>query len=65
MGVVVIVWGVGPPTTKLITASPLIVTFIRFGLSAPFLVASVVAKRVFAEAFDSQKDGVTRNMFWD
>lgn len=38
MGVVVIVWGVGPPTTKLITASPLIVTFIRFGLSAPFLV---------------------------
>ena len=38
MAVVVVVWGIGPPISKLITASPLISTFIRFGISSPILL---------------------------
>lgn len=38
MAVVVVVWGIGPPVSKLITASPLISTFIRFGISSPILL---------------------------
>ena len=38
MGIVVVVWGLGPPTSKLVSAPPLIGTFIRFGISSPFLL---------------------------
>lgn len=41
MGLVVLSWGAGPPITKLITASPLVGVFIRFGISFPFLFAVV------------------------
>jgi drug/metabolite transporter (DMT)-like permease len=37
MGVVVVVWGIGPPITKLITAPPLVGVLYRFGLSAPIM----------------------------
>ncbi len=41
MGVVVLSWGAGPPFTKLVTASPLVGVFIRFGISFPLLFAMV------------------------
>jgi drug/metabolite transporter (DMT)-like permease len=44
MGVVVVVWGVAPPITKLISAPPLIGTFFRFGLSSPFLLLVLAAR---------------------
>ena len=45
MGVVVLVWGLGPPITKLVTAPPLIGTFFRFGISSPFLLLVLLARR--------------------
>ncbi|MAR54675.1 MAG: hypothetical protein CL426_07945 [Acidimicrobiaceae bacterium] len=45
MAVVVIVWGLGPPTTKLVTAPPLIGTFVRFGISSPLLIVVLAARR--------------------
>lgn len=39
MGLVVISWGVGPPVSKLLTASPMVSALIRFGLSSPLLMA--------------------------
>jgi drug/metabolite transporter (DMT)-like permease len=45
MAVVVIVWGLGPPTTKLVTAPPLIGTFVRFGISLPLLIVVLAARR--------------------
>ena len=45
MGVVVLVWGLGPPITKLVTAPPLIGTFVRFGISSPFLLLVLAARR--------------------
>lgn len=41
MGLVVLSWGAGPPITKLVTASPLVGVFIRFGISFPLLFAVV------------------------
>ena len=45
MAVVVIVWGLGPPTTKLVSAPPLIGTFVRFGISSPLLLIVLAARR--------------------
>ncbi len=45
MAVVVVVWGLGPPTTKLVTAPPLIGTFVRFGISSPLLIVVLAARR--------------------
>jgi len=45
MGVVVLVWGLGPPISKLVTAPPLIGTFFRFGISSPFLLLVLAARR--------------------
>ena len=46
MGLVVVVWGIAPPISKLITASPLVSTFIRFGVSMPvFLLLLTVRGR--------------------
>ena len=44
MAVVVVVWGLGPPITKLVTAPPLIGTFIRFGISSPLLLVVLAAR---------------------
>jgi drug/metabolite transporter (DMT)-like permease len=44
MGFVVVVWGLGPPITKLVTAPPLVGASIRFGISFPVLFAVVVAR---------------------
>ncbi|MED5293742.1 MAG: DMT family transporter [Actinomycetota bacterium] len=44
MAIVVVVWGLGPPITKLVTAPPLIGTFIRFGISSPLLLVVLAAR---------------------
>ena len=44
MAVVVVVWGLGPPITKLVTAPPLIGTFVRFGISSPLLLIVLAAR---------------------
>jgi len=44
MAVVVVVWGLGPPITKLVTAPPLIGTFIRFGISSPLLLVVLAVR---------------------
>jgi len=41
---VVLVWGVGPPITKLITAPPLVGALVRFGISFPVLFGVVYAR---------------------
>lgn len=37
MAAVVVIWGLGPPVTKLITAPPLVSVSVRFWLSAPII----------------------------
>lgn len=39
MAVVVLIWGFGPPVTKLITAPPLVVVSVRFWISVPVIWA--------------------------
>ena len=48
MAVVVVAWGMGPPFSKLITAPPMVATFIRFGISSPvlFLLLAVRGRRI-------------------
>lgn len=41
LGIVVVSWGAGPPTTKLITAPPLVATTMRFAITVPFLLLIV------------------------
>ncbi|WP_419944800.1 DMT family transporter [Candidatus Poriferisodalis sp.] len=53
MGLVVISWGLGPPVSKLLTSPPMVSAFIRFGMSAPFLLVVLalrgrwLSRRVF------------------
>lgn len=41
---VVVVWGLGPPVTKLVTAPPLVGALVRFGISVPPLFAMVMLR---------------------
>ena len=45
MAIVVVVWGIAPPITKLVSAPPLIGTFIRFAISAPILLLVLALRR--------------------
>lgn len=44
LGFVVLVWGIGPPITKLVTAPPLVATMVRFGIATPVLFVIVYAR---------------------
>ncbi|MEZ5378681.1 MAG: DMT family transporter [Acidimicrobiales bacterium] len=44
MAFVVVLWGIGPPITKLVTAPPLVGTMVRFGISFPLLFAIVLLR---------------------
>ncbi|MFT7647244.1 MAG: drug/metabolite transporter (DMT)-like permease [Candidatus Poriferisodalaceae bacterium] len=43
MAVIVVVWGMGPPITKLITAPPLVGVLYRFAISSPIMVLILMA----------------------
>lgn len=45
MAMVIILWGTGPPLTKLISAPPIVGALYRFGLSAPILVILMSLRR--------------------
>lgn len=40
---IIVVWGIGPPVSKLITAPPLVIASVRFWLSVPVLFAATYA----------------------
>ncbi len=44
MAYVVVVWGLGPPITKLVTAPPLVGALVRFGISFPVLFGIVALR---------------------
>lgn len=44
MAVVVVLWGMGPPITKLVTAPPLVGALVRFGISFPVLFGLVALR---------------------
>lgn len=45
LGAVVLLWGLGPPVTKLVSAPPLVGAALRFWISVPVLWLAVVALR--------------------
>jgi drug/metabolite transporter (DMT)-like permease len=48
MALVVVIWGLGPPVTKLITAPPLVSVSVRFWISLPLIwvLAYATGRRV-------------------
>lgn len=43
LAIVILIWGIGPPISKLISAPPLVTVFVRFWISVPILVIAARA----------------------
>ncbi len=43
LAIVIVIWGIGPPISKLISAPPLVTVFVRFWISVPILMVAARA----------------------
>ena len=43
LAIIIVIWGIGPPISKLISAPPLVTVFLRFWISVPILIVAARA----------------------